>query len=46
MDKHFISMTGSTIRIPPCRIPANYQVEVEEQLQQMLATGIIEGFRL
>ena len=41
MAEHFIPTTGSPIRIPPCRILANYQVEVEEQLQQMLATGII-----
>ena len=42
MAEHFIPTTGSPIKIPPRRIPANYRVEVEEQLQQMLATGIIE----
>ena len=42
MAEHFIPTTGSPIKIPPRRIPANYQVEVEDQLQQMLATGIIE----
>ena len=42
MAEHFIPTTGSPIKIPPRRIAGNYQVEVEDQLQQMLATGIIE----
>ena len=33
MAEHFIPTTGSPIKIPPRRIPANYRVEVEEQLQ-------------
>ena len=40
MAEHFIPTTGSPIKIPPHRIPANNRVE--DQLQQMLATGIIE----
>ena len=42
MAEYFIPTTGSPIRISARRIPANYQVEVEEQLQQMLAVSIIE----
>ena len=42
MAEHFIPTTGSPIKIPPRRILGNYRVEVEDQLQQMQATGIIE----
>ena len=42
LAKHFIPTTGSPIKIPPHRIPVNYQVEVEDQLQQILAAGVTE----
>ena len=42
MAERFIPTTGTPITIPPRRILGNYRVEVEEQLQQMLATGIVE----
>ena len=39
MAEHFIPTSGTPIKVPPRRIPANYQAEVESQLQKM---GIIE----
>ena len=28
LAEHFISTTGTPVKVPPCRIPANYRVEV------------------
>ena len=42
LAEHFIDTTGTPVKIPTCRIPANYRVEVEEQIQAMLQEGIIE----
>ena len=43
---HYIPTTGTpvkvVVKVPPCRIPANYRIEVEEQIQTMLKKGIIE----
>ena len=40
--EHFIPTSGSPVKIPPRRIPANYRTEVQKQLQAMLEEGIIE----
>ena len=40
--EHFIPTSGIPVRVPPCRIPANYHLEVEKQIQTMLKEGIIE----
>ena len=37
-----IPTTGTPVKVPPRRIPANYHVEVEDQIQAMLKEGIIE----
>ena len=42
LAEHFIPTTGTPVKVPPRRIPANYRVEVEEQIQAMLEEGIIE----
>ena len=42
LAEHFIPTTGTLVKVPPHRIPANHQVEVEEQIQAMLKGGIIE----
>ena len=38
---HFIPTTGNPVRVPPCRIPAQYRKEVDKQLEEMLQLGII-----
>ena len=40
--EHFIPTSGTPVRVPPRRIPANYRLEVEKQIQTMLKEGIIE----
>ena len=40
--KHFIPTTGTPVKVPPCRIPANYCSEVESQIQMILEEGVIE----
>ena len=40
--EHFIPTTGTPVKVPPRRIPANYRAEVESQIQFMLQEGIIE----
>ena len=42
VTQHFIPTLGPPVKIPPRRVPANYQKAVEEQLQSMLNAGIIE----
>ena len=42
LAEHFIPTTGTPVKIPPRRIPANCRAEVEEQIQTMLKEGIIE----
>ena len=42
MAEHFIPTTGTPVKVPPRRIPANYRAEVEQQLNTMLSEGIIE----
>ena len=42
MAEHFIPTSGTPVKVPPRRIPASYRAEVEQQLQTMLAEGIIE----
>ena len=42
LAEHFIPTTGTPVKIPPRRIPANCRAEVEEQVQTMLKEGIIE----
>ena len=37
-----IPTSGTPVRVPPRRIPANYRLEVEKQIQIMLKEGIIE----
>ena len=39
---HYIPTSGSSIRVPPRWIPAHYRNEVEIQIKDMLAQGIIE----
>ena len=40
--EHFIPMSGTPVKVPPSRIPANYRAEVVHQIQTMLEEGIIE----
>ena len=40
--ERFIPTSGTPVRIPPWRIPANYRLVVEKQIQTMLKEGIIE----
>ena len=40
--EHFIPTTGAPVKIPPHRIPANYRLDVEKQIQTTLKEGIIE----
>ena len=40
--EHFIPTSDTPVRVPPRRIPANYHLEVEKQIQTMLKEGIIE----
>ena len=40
--EHFIPTTGTPVKVPPRRIPANYRSEVENQIQTMLCEGVIE----
>ena len=42
LAEHFISTTGTPVKVPPRRIPANYRQEVEKQIQAMLKDGVIE----
>ena len=42
LAEHFIPTTGTPVKVPPRRIPANYRQEVEKQIQTMLKDGIIE----
>ena len=42
MAEHFIPTTGTPVKVPPRRIPANYRSEVENQIQTMLQEGVIE----
>lgn len=39
---HYIPTEGSPVRVPPRRIPAQYRVEVERQIDEMLKQGIIK----
>jgi len=41
--EHFIPTEGNPVKIPPCRIPANYRAEVENQVSTMLKQGIIRA---
>ena len=40
--ENFIPITGAPVKVPPCRIPANYRSDIEKQIQTMLKEGIIE----
>ena len=42
LTHHFIPTSGSPIRVPPRRIPAEYRQEVDKLIKDMLAEGIIE----
>ena len=42
LAQHYIPTSGSPTRVPPRRIPAHYVEEVEQQIEEMLAQGIIE----
>lgn len=42
LGEHFIPTSGPHVKVPPQRIPANYQSEVEKQFQAMLEEGILE----
>ena len=42
LTHHFIPTSGSPIRVPPRRIPAEYQQEVDKLIKDMLAEGILE----
>ena len=39
---HYIPTAGSTVKIPPRRIPAHFKEEVKTQIQSMLDNNIIE----
>jgi hypothetical protein len=39
---HYITSTGTPVRVPPRRIPAHYRQEIEKQINTMLEQGIIE----
>ena len=39
---HLIPTTGSPLKVPPRRVPAEYRAEVEGLLKEMLQEGIIE----
>ena len=36
VTEHFIPTTGTPVKVPPQRIPANYCSEIENQIQTML----------
>ena len=40
--EHFIPTTGAPVKVTPHKIPANYHLDVERQIQIMLNEGIIE----
>jgi len=40
--EHFISTTDASVKVTPRKIPANYRLGVEKQIQIMLNEGIIE----
>ena len=42
LAEHFIPMSGTPVKVPSRRIPANYGAEDERQIQNMLEEGIIE----
>ena len=42
VTEHFIPTTGTPVKVPPRRIPANYRSQVENQIQTMLQEGMIE----
>ena len=42
LAEHFIPTTGTPVKVPPRRIPANYCQDVERQIQTLLKDGIIE----
>ena len=42
LAEHCIQTTGTPVKVPPCRIPISYRVEVEEQIQALLKESIIE----
>eukprot|EP00731_Ephydatia_muelleri_P034967 Em0088g19a len=42
LTHHFIPISGSPIRVPPRRIPAEYRQEVDKLIKDMLAEGILE----
>ena len=42
LAEHFIPTTGTPVKVPPRRTPANYHQEVEKQIQTILKEGIIE----
>ncbi|KAL5500108.1 hypothetical protein EMCRGX_G011611 [Ephydatia muelleri] len=42
LTHHFIPTSGSPIRVPPRRIPAEYRQKVDKLIKDMLAEGIIE----
>eukprot|EP00731_Ephydatia_muelleri_P024924 Em0017g7a len=42
LTHHLIPTTGSPLKVPPRRVPAEYRAEVEGLLKEMLQEGIIE----
>ena len=40
--EHFIPTTGNLVKIPQCRIPSNYQAEVEQKTSSMLQQGLLK----
>ena len=40
--EHFIPTTGTPVKVPSYRVPANYRSEVESQIKMMLEEGVIE----
>ena len=42
LSHHLIPTTGSPLKVPPRRVPAEYRAEVEGLLKEMLQEGIIE----